>query len=66
MPVLIGTSRKSFLGKLLNEAPADERLNATIATLVAAVLHGAHIIRVHDVKSTVEALKIADALRRIS
>ena len=66
MPVLIGTSRKSFLGKLLNGAPADERLNATIATLVAAVLHGAHIVRVHDVKSTVEALKIADAIRRIS
>jgi dihydropteroate synthase len=65
MPVLIGTSRKSFLGKLLNGAPADERVNATIATLVAAVLHGAHIVRVHDVKSTVEALKIADALRVI-
>ena len=66
MPVLIGTSRKRFLGKLLNGAAADERLNATIATLVAAVLHGAHIVRVHDVKSTVEALKITDAIRRIS
>ena len=66
MPVLIGTSRKSFLGKLLNGAPSDERLNATTATLVAAVLHGAHIVRVHDVKSAVEALKITDAIRRIS
>ncbi|HEX3145524.1 MAG TPA: dihydropteroate synthase, partial [Pyrinomonadaceae bacterium] len=66
MPVLIGTSRKSFLGKLLNGAPADERLNATIATLVASVMHGAHIVRVHDVKSTVEALKIADAIRSVS
>ena len=65
-PILIGTSRKSFLGKLLNGAPSDERLNATIATLVAAVFHGAHIVRVHDVKSAVEALKIADAIRRIA
>jgi dihydropteroate synthase len=66
MPTLVGTSRKSFLGKLLHGAPADQRLHATIATLVAAVLHGAHIVRVHDVKSTVEALKVTDAIRRIS
>lgn len=66
MPIMIGTSRKSFLGKLLNGAPADERLHGTIATLVAAVLKGAHIVRVHDVKSAVEALKISDALRRVS
>jgi dihydropteroate synthase len=66
MPILIGTSRKSFLGKLLNGAPADERVHGTIASIVAAVLKGAHIVRVHDVKSTVEALKIADAIRRIS
>jgi dihydropteroate synthase len=66
MPILIGTSRKSFLGKLLHGAPADERLHGTTATLVAAVLNGAHIVRVHDVKSAVEALKIADAIRSIS
>ena len=66
LPILIGTSRKSFLGKLLNAAPAAERLNATNATLVAAVLKGAHIVRVHDVKPAVEALKIADAIRRVS
>ena len=64
-PVLIGTSRKSFLGKLLNGAPADERLHGTTATMVAAVLNGAQIVRVHDVKSAVEALKIADAIRGI-
>ena len=65
-PVLIGTSRKSFLGKLLNGAPADERVYGTIATIVAAVLNGAHIVRVHDVKSAVEAIKIADAIRSVS
>ncbi len=66
MPVLIGTSRKSFLGKLLHGAAAHERLHATTATLVAAVLHGAHIVRVHDVKAACEALKIADAVRSVS
>ena len=66
MPVLIGTSRKSFLGKLLNGAPAAERLHGTTATIVAAVLHGADIVRVHDVRSAVEALKITDAIRNVS
>jgi dihydropteroate synthase len=66
MPLLIGTSRKSFLGKLLSGAPASDRLHGTIATIVAAVLHGAHIVRVHDVKSAVEALKITDAIRSVS
>jgi dihydropteroate synthase len=65
-PVLIGTSRKSFLGKLLHGAPADQRLHGTTATLVAAVLKGAHIVRVHDVRSAVEALKISDAIRGVS
>jgi len=62
-PLLIGTSRKSFIGKLLDNAPADERLNGTIATIVAAVLNGAHIVRVHDVKPAVEAIRVADAIR---
>ncbi len=62
IPIVIGTSRKSFLGKLLNGAPADERLYGTIATVVASVLNGAHIVRVHDVKAAVDAVKIADAI----
>src|SRR5437667_4712999 len=62
-PILIGTSRKSFIGKLLDNAPADERLHGTIASVVASVLNGAHIVRVHDVKAAVEAVKVADALR---
>ena len=62
LPVIIGTSRKSFLGKLLDGAPADERLYGTIATVVASVLNGAHIVRVHDVKAAVEVTRVADAI----
>src|SRR5205814_4496669 len=62
-PIMIGTSRKSFLGKLLNGAPADQRLYGPIASVTASVKKGAHIVRVHDVKATVEAVKVADAMR---
>lgn len=62
-PLLIGTSRKSFLGRLLRGAPVDERLHATMATVTAAVIGGAHIVRVHDVKAAVETVRVADALR---
>src|SRR5205823_14874366 len=62
LPIVIGTSRKSFIGKLLNGAPADDRLYGTIATVVASVLNGAHIVRVHDVKATVEAARVAEAI----
>ena len=62
-PIMIGTSRKSFLGKLLNGAPADQRLHGTIASVVASVLNGAHIVRVHDVNAAVEAVRVADAVR---
>ena len=65
-PLLIGTSRKSFIGKLLDGAPADERLYGTVASIAASVLKGAHIVRVHDVKAAVEAIKVADAVKRTS
>ena len=65
-PLLIGTSRKSFIGKLLDAAPADKRLYGTIATVAASVLKGAHIVRVHDVKAAIEAIKVADAVKRTS
>jgi dihydropteroate synthase len=65
-PILIGTSRKSFIGKLLDNAPADERLHGTIASIAASVLKGAHIVRVHDVKAAVEAIRVADAVKRTS
>lgn len=65
-PLMIGTSRKSFLGKLLDGAPAHERLHGTIASVVASVMNGAHIVRVHDVKATVEAIRVADALQQFA
>ena len=67
-PILAGVSRKSFLGRKLaefhdgNDAPVTERGNATIAATVAAILAGAHIVRVHDVRAAAEAARIADAI----
>ena len=61
-PIMIGTSRKSFIGKLLNNAPPGERLYGTVATVVASVLKGAHIVRVHDVKAAVEAVSVINAV----
>jgi dihydropteroate synthase len=62
-PILIGTSRKSFIGRLLQDAPVNERLHGTMATVTAAILNGAHIIRVHDVQAARETARIADAIR---
>ncbi len=62
-PMLVGTSRKSFIGKMLNGAPPSERLNGTLAADAIAVWNGANIVRVHDVKAAVENLKIVDALK---
>jgi dihydropteroate synthase len=61
-PVLIGTSRKSFIGKLL-DLPVDERLEGTTATVVASVLRGADIVRVHDVLQMARAVRVADRMR---
>ena len=61
-PLMIGTSRKYFIGKLLGGVPAAQRLHGTLASVVLAVMNGAHIVRVHDVKPAVEALKVADAI----
>lgn len=67
-PLLIGTSRKSFLGRILadadgNPAPADQRLQASLTTITVAILKGAHIVRVHDVKATVETLRVAETIK---
>lgn len=61
-PVLIGTSRKSFLGEILGGRPPMERGWATASAVTCAVQQGAHIIRVHDVPSMMDVLRIADAL----
>ena len=62
-PLLLGTSRKSFIGKILN-ADVTERLEGTLSTIVAGVLNGAHIIRCHDVIQVKRAITIADAVRQ--
>lgn len=62
-PLLIGTSRKSFIGNIL-EVPVTERVEGTAATVCWAIAHGADIVRVHDVKANVRAAQITDALYR--
>jgi dihydropteroate synthase len=57
-PMLVGASRKSFIGKILGDAPASARLGGSIASAIAAAAHGAKIIRAHDCKETVAALKV--------
>ena len=63
-PVLVGASRKSFLGWTLGQAPVEDRLEASVAAAVVAALQGAHIVRAHDVRPTVRALALVDALHR--
>jgi len=63
-PMLVGVSRKSFIGKILGEAPVDERLYGTLAANAVAVWNGANIVRVHDVRETVETLKVIDSIKR--
>ena len=64
-PLLAGTSRKSFVGRTVGErsgkdAPPTDRLYGSLAAMVASILHGAHIVRVHEVKPAVEAAAVAD------
>lgn len=65
-PLLVGTSRKSFIGRTLasegNDAPPARRLHGSVAAMTASILKGAHMVRVHDVQAAVEAVKIADEI----
>ena len=65
-PLLVGVSRKSFVGRALardgKDAPVEERLYGTLATETAAILKGAHIIRTHDVRACADAVRIADVV----
>ena len=65
-PLLVGTSRKGFLGATLaregKPAPPEERIWGTAATVTASILHGAHIVRVHDVNEMVQVARVADCL----
>ena len=60
-PILLGLSRKSFIGKIL-DLPVEERLEGSIAASVFGILNGAQILRTHDVKETKRALAVADAI----
>lgn len=61
-PILLGTSRKSFIGKTLN-AEVGDRLEGALATIAIGALHGAHIVRCHDVLQSKKAIALADAIR---
>jgi dihydropteroate synthase len=63
-PLFVGVSRKSFIGALAGVDDPTERLPGTLAATAAAVLGGAHVIRAHDVAETVQAVKVAQAIRR--
>jgi dihydropteroate synthase len=63
-PILAGTSRKSFIGRASGiEGSAAERLSGSLAAMVISIMKGAHLVRVHDVKESVEAARVADAIR---
>ncbi len=64
MPLMVGTSRKRFLGELLDGAPADDRVEATAATVALAIAAGADIVRIHDVAHMARTRRVADAIVR--
>lgn len=61
-PVLVGLSRKSMIGALLGGRPVESRLHGSVAAAIVAAMHGASILRVHDVGPTVDALSVAQAI----
>ena len=63
-PILVGASRKSFLGKILGGTPEKERISASLAAAAIAAWNGAKVLRVHDVRATREALAIVQRLSR--
>src|SRR5690606_16830224 len=65
-PMLVGVSRKSFIGKILGEPDPQKRVAASVAAAVLAITKGASIVRVHDVKETADAIKIFEAINKIN
>lgn len=63
-PILVGTSRKSTIGKVLGDLPAHDRVEGTAATIAVAIANHADIVRVHDVKEMVRVARMADAIVR--
>jgi dihydropteroate synthase len=62
-PILVGPSRKRFIGTIL-DLPEDQRVEGTIGAVVWSVSRGAHVVRVHDVREVVRAVRVADAIAR--
>jgi dihydropteroate synthase len=65
-PLLVGPSRKSFIGHVIGGAPINKRVHGTMAAVAAAVLRGASIVRVHDVRAAVETVRVADAIKNMT
>ncbi len=65
-PMLIGTSRKSFLKRILGDVPPAERTGGSLATALVAIRNGAKVLRVHDVRETVSAIKTAAAISGVT
>ncbi len=63
-PVLIGPSRKAFIGNILDGAPAGEMIEGTAAAVAISIIKGADIVRVHDVKEMAKVARVADAIKR--
>ena len=63
LPILIGASRKSFIGHILNKTDPKERVWGTAAACCSAIAGGANILRVHDVPEMYDVIRVADALR---
>ncbi len=68
LPILVGTSRKTFIGATLargsDPLPSEQRLWGTATTVAASILGGAHIVRVHDVAEMVQVARVTDAILR--
>jgi dihydropteroate synthase len=64
LPLLVGTSRKSTIGAVLDGRPPEERLEGSLASVAIAIANGADIVRVHDVAQTRDAVRVADAIVR--
>lgn len=62
-PILIGVSRKSFIGKMLEKPDPSDRLAGSLAATAIAIANGAHMVRTHDVGATRDAIRVAEALR---
>ena len=63
LPILIGLSRKSLIGRTLGGLPVDERLYGSLGAAAAAAMNGASILRVHDVRETIEFFRLFSLLR---